>query len=48
MKSLTQWVAIMILGFAVTGCNTMRGIGQDVQRGGEKVEGAAKDTQNKM
>ena len=28
--------------FALTGCNTLRGIGQDVQRAGSAVENAAK------
>ena len=48
MKTLTQWMALLCLGLVLTGCNTMRGLGQDVQRGGEKVEGAATSTQNKM
>ena len=26
---------------SLTGCNTFQGLGQDVQRGGEKIEGAA-------
>ena len=43
MKQLMQWAAVMALGFVLVGCNTMRGFGQDVQKGGEKVEGAATD-----
>ena len=33
----------LILAFAVTlsACNTMAGAGKDIQRGGEKIEGAA-------
>jgi len=27
---------------ALAGCNTMKGLGQDVQKVGEKIEGAAK------
>jgi predicted small secreted protein len=27
---------------ALSGCNTVRGIGQDVQKAGEKIEDAAK------
>ena len=33
----------LILAFAVTlsACNTMAGAGKDIQKGGEKIEGAA-------
>ena len=33
----------MILAFAVTlsACNTFAGAGKDIQKGGEKIEGAA-------
>lgn len=48
MKRLTQCIAVLCIGIVLAGCNTMRGLGQDVQRGGEKVEGAAEKTQNKM
>jgi len=30
-------VTLMLLG-AVAGCNTMNGFGQDVERGGEKIQ----------
>jgi predicted small secreted protein len=32
----------------VTGCNTISGAGKDIERGGEKVQGAAQDTKQKM
>ncbi|MCY1333266.1 hypothetical protein D9M69_189880 [compost metagenome] len=32
----------------VTGCNTMAGAGKDIERGGEKVQGAAESTKQKM
>ena len=45
MKKIISSVLIA-LGFStllmLTGCNTMRGIGQDVQRAGSAVENAAK------
>jgi entericidin B len=34
-----------VLGIA--GCNTMRGAGQDVQRGGQKLEDSAERNKNK-
>ncbi|MBK4736337.1 entericidin A/B family lipoprotein [Noviherbaspirillum pedocola] len=36
---------LMVIGLA--GCNTMKGMGQDVERGGEKVQDAAQKQQNK-
>jgi len=33
---------------AVVGCNTVAGAGKDVERGGEKIQETAKDTQRKM
>jgi predicted small secreted protein len=36
--------ALLILSFvcAMTGCNTVKGVGQDLQKAGEKIEDAAK------
>jgi entericidin A len=45
MKKITSGVLIAFgLGalLILAGCNTMRGIGQDVQRAGSAVENAAK------
>jgi predicted small secreted protein len=33
---------ILIAALALAGCNTMEGFGKDVQKGGEKIEKAAK------
>lgn len=32
--------ALMLLGMlgAIAGCNTMQGLGQDIERGGEKIQ----------
>ena len=35
-------VAVLVASFALSGCNTIRGIGQDVQRAGSAVSNAAK------
>ncbi|CAG9170576.1 hypothetical protein LMG23992_01651 [Cupriavidus laharis] len=32
----------------ITGCNTISGAGKDIERGGEKVQGAAENTKQKM
>lgn len=31
----------LIAAFVFTGCNTMRGVGQDTERAGEKIQEAA-------
>jgi entericidin B len=40
MKKLMAVLMVLAMGI-LAGCNTMEGLGKDVQRGGEKVEGAA-------
>lgn len=40
--TLAGIVGIMIAAFGSAGCNTMRGFGKDVERGGERVQDAAK------
>ncbi len=41
MKKLSLILAA-IAALALAGCNTMQGIGKDVQKAGEKLEDAAK------
>lgn len=41
MKKLSLILAT-IAAFALAGCNTMAGVGKDVQKAGEKIEDAAK------
>lgn len=35
------FVATLLLVIVLSGCNTMRGIGQDIERGGQAIEKAA-------
>ena len=46
-KILTPLIALTALfaAFTVSACNTVKGVGQDVQATGNAVEGAAADTQ---
>jgi len=37
MKTITLLLAVLVLA----GCNTMEGLGKDIQHGGEKLEKAA-------
>jgi entericidin B len=40
LKKLTA--ILLVAGFAgMAGCNTMSGVGKDVQKGGEKIENSA-------
>lgn len=50
MKTNVCWalVLMMLTAASVTGCNTIRGMGQDVEAAGGAVSGAAEDTQRKM
>lgn len=48
LRYLARWLGVLAVGIALSGCNTMRGIGKDVERGGERVQDAATSTQNRM
>lgn len=34
-------MAALLIAFFAAGCNTMAGAGKDIERGGQKIEGAA-------
>jgi predicted small secreted protein len=40
-KFLVTILVCALMGAAVSGCNTVKGAGKDIERGGEKVQGAA-------
>jgi predicted small secreted protein len=42
MKTFSQWVWIVWACAVVAGCNTVSGVGKDLQKAGEKLEEAAK------
>ena len=48
MKNSAYLGFIMLVAMTTAGCNTMKGFGKDVERGGEHVQDAAQKTQNKM
>jgi entericidin B len=41
-------IALVLLGITLAGCNTMAGMGRDVERGGEKLQDQAHETQQNM
>ena len=46
MKKLTAMIAVVFaFGVPLAGCNTVKGAGQDIQKGGEKMEDATKKRQ---
>jgi len=48
MKKLLAVFALMFAAGVMTGCNTIEGAGKDIERGGEKLQGSAKDAKQKM
>lgn len=47
MKKLILMITSFLLLAGITACNTMEGLGQDVQTAGEKLEESAKDNKSK-
>ena len=47
---LKRIIALILLGATVTlvGCNTMAGMGRDIERGGQKMHDEARETQQEM
>jgi predicted small secreted protein len=41
MKLITT-LLVLLVGISLSGCNTVKGVGQDLQKAGEKIEGVAK------
>ena len=41
MKSKAIVVVLLAMSALVTGCNTIDGAGRNIERGGEKIQGAA-------
>ena len=39
---MTRLILIVSTVFALSACNTVKGVGQDIQKGGAAIEGAAK------
>lgn len=41
MKKIISIVCVLAMSIGLSACNTFKGVGQDVQRGGEKIQDAA-------
>jgi predicted small secreted protein len=47
--SFNRWIVAFILSFAfLAGCNTMKGVGEDVEAGGRAVGDAAEDVEDEI
>lgn len=40
--------ASVMVAFVLTGCNTFKGLGEDVSKGGSAISNTAEKTENKM
>ena len=38
---IRRFLALALVALFAAGCNTMAGAGKDIERGGEKIQGAA-------
>jgi entericidin B len=41
MKKIISVLSILMFALGLSACNTMKGMGQDIEKGGQKMEGAA-------
>ena len=40
LKKLILWCLLSALGLSLVGCNTVRGMGKDIQKAGEAIQDA--------
>jgi entericidin B len=45
MKKFVALLALLLIG-SLSGCNTMQGLGKDIERGGEKLQNSAKNVRD--
>jgi len=47
MKKIISILCLVAMSVGLSACNTIKGAGKDVERGGEKVQDAASDAQRR-
>jgi entericidin B len=47
-RKLIYCFAALATALALSACNTMTGVGKDVERGGEKIQEGSKEVQKKL
>lgn len=45
-KSIAAFFTLLVLSSVLAGCNTTKGMGQDISEGGNAISGAATKAQN--
>lgn len=45
-KTIAAIFSLLVLSSVLTACNTTRGVGEDIQSGGNAISGAATKAQN--
>ena len=45
---LKRIAGLMLLGLTLAGCNTMSGMGRDIERGGQELQQESREVQRKM
>ncbi len=48
MRALTTLILTMLFAGGIAGCNTTRGIGQDVEAAGEEIEEVAEEAEEEL
>lgn len=48
MKKIISVLGVLMFSIGLSACNTMQGMGKDVERGGERMQGAAERQQQEM
>lgn len=48
MKKTLSLLSVLLFSIGLSACNTMQGLGQDIESGGEKLEGSAARQQEQM
>jgi predicted small secreted protein len=45
MRKIVLVMSVLMVTMGMSACNTMKGVGKDIERGGEKMQGAATNVQ---
>jgi entericidin B len=48
LRKLIYGLAALATALSLSACNTMNGVGQDVEKGGQKIQEESKEAQHKM
>lgn len=48
MKKIISTLSILMFSIGLSACNTMSGMGEDIERGGERLQGASERQQQEM